>query len=516
MKTAENFDLAQYLAEKRKLAKRKIGRRDWELHAEGRRQLTRDDPLLFALTYLPHHLRGESTGEKITFADPHLQWAKRAKRWMHPVEEAAADRIAEIAPRETGKSTWFFLILPLWAAAHGHIKFAAAVADSATQAETHLQTFKEELEKNAAIREDFPALVEPLRRNRNATVSDSKSMYQARSGFAFAARGIDSGILGLKVGRQRPDLLILDDIEPSEATYSLFQKAKRLSTISDVILPLNVHAHVVIVGTVTMPGSIMHELVKAARGIEVAEWIADEKIEPHYHAPILKRDDGSERSTWPAKWPMRYLNSIRHTRSYAKNYANDPLGADGDYWTSEDFIVGDLAGVTRTGLFIDPAVTTKKSSDYTGLAVVGYAPRSRQCLVSETIAVRLAPSSLRHRVLVMLGADPRIRAIFVEANQGGDTWKAILHDMPRPVVVFWSGDKKEVRAADVLNDYQQGRVIHLAGADGMSRCIAAEEQMVAFPNAPNDDLVDAVGSGVSYFLRPKKKRKAGATTGSYV
>lgn len=46
---------------------------------------------------------------------------------------------------------------------------------------------------------------------------------QAALGLSFAARGIDAASLGMKVGEKRPDLLILDDIEPDESSYSAYQ-----------------------------------------------------------------------------------------------------------------------------------------------------------------------------------------------------------------------------------------------------------------------------------------------------
>ena len=110
-----------------------------------------------------------------------------------------------------------------------------------------------------------------------------------------------------------------------------------LGTIRDAVLPLSVYARVVLVGTVTMPDSIVHQLVKAARGEpDLPAWIAEEGFRAHYYAPIT--DDGQ--SVWPEKWPLAYLESIRHTRTYKKNYLNDPMGADGDYWSESDFKYG--------------------------------------------------------------------------------------------------------------------------------------------------------------------------------
>lgn len=502
---AESFDLDAYLAEQ-----------DAELLAdpEGRRTLTRLDPLLFALVYLRHHLKG-SDGE-LTFGDAHLDWCRAGHEWVKPVSGPAEERDAWIAPRNTGKSTWWFLILPLWAAAHGHVKFAAAFAASATQAETHLATAKGEIDRNERLRLDYPGFCTPAKRPSGNSVADTQSMYVAKNGFVFAARGIDSSSLGMKVGEQRPDLILLDDIEPDESSYSPELAAKRRTTLLDAILPLNIYARVVICGTVTMPGSVIHALVKHARGVETANWIREEGIRAHYSAPIVERSDGTERSMWPAKWPLSYLIDIRHTRSYAKNMANDPMGADGGLWQPEDFrhpAPGEEPDpITHMMLSIDPAVTAKKGSDFTGLAVVSWSAQKQRCTVHAAAALRVPPGPLlRERVLALLDEFPQIGLILLEVNQGHDTWKSVLHHMPVKVKPVSQVEPKFTRAEGVLNHYQRGRVIHAR------RLVDLEQQMCVFPKGPNDDMVDAVGSAVRRFIPVAKKPPApSAKQASYV
>lgn len=491
------FDLNAYLADL-----------DPDLLAdpEGRRILTRLDPLAFALTYLAHHLRGGETQGEITLAEFHEDIVKQARRWVVPSTEPHADRDAYIAPRGCGKSTWFFMILPMWAAAHGHRKFAAAFADSATQAETHLQSFKHELSTNELLRQDFPELCTPLVRSGGSKVADNRGLYQAASGFVFGARGIDSSALGLKVGNLRPDLLILDDIEPDEASYSLAQKEKRLSTLLDAILQLNIYARVVIVGTVTMSGSLVHELVQSVTlPAETADWVKDEGFRAHhYPALIADPQTGAERSIWPEKWSLEYLLSIRHTRSFLKNMQNDPMGADGEYWRPEDFTHTEVHGIARQVLSIDPAVTTTERSDYTALAVVGYSPLEQRAVVRDAWQLRIQPGrELRDRVLQILDAYPETAGVLIETNQGGDAWRAILHDLPVPITTVHQSDRKEVRAARLLTRYQRGLVVH------EKQLPAAEGQMVAFPKAPHDDLVDAIGSGVAAILPKNHKQRPG-------
>jgi hypothetical protein len=513
-----------------------------EALAEHRRRETVNDPALFALVYLSKHLADKDTG-KVSLADIHVAWAKSAKRWARPVKRPMSDRRAEVAPREMGKTTWWFLLLPMWAAAHGHVKFAAAFADSDTQAQTHLATFKSELDNNALIRNDFPLLVTPKTRGRGQVEADRVSLYHAKNDFVFAAAGADSRNLGLKVGDQRPDLLIIDDIEPHEGQYSTQLAKRRLDTLLNAILPLNIRAHVVIAGTVTMAGSIIHQVVKAGRGDLDDDnlWVGEQRIAVR-HTLAIETDPatGKRRSIWPEKWPLKWLESIEHTAGYAKNYANDPLGAEGDYWQLEDIerarTIGTtwLPSCTRTLVSVDPAVTSKTKSDYTGIAVIAWQPPPREhakapgrVVVLEVRQVKKSGAALRLDVLDTIN---RWNAglVIVEVNQGGELWRTVFWGLPVKVKLINQSVPKEVRAASWLDHYQRGRVGHNGSDDlglGMPRINPRlgtltdyEAQLVAFPNAPHDDMVDGAGTGGLYFLdrnKRVKKTEAGGTTEGY-
>jgi len=487
-----------------------------------RREIAKD-PVAFSILYLSHHLR-DAQG-RVTFSEVHYEWARIAESWRGETGPQE-NRHAFIAPRETGKSTWWFLVLPLWAAANHVRRFAVAFAHADAQATGHLATFKRELDTNTLLRADFPDLCEPARKQAGGTLADRQGMLHTSDGFVFAARGVDTASLGLKVGETRPDLLVFDDIEPDEARYSADLAKKRLGTITDALLPLNIRAAVVMVGTVTMPGSIMHQLVRVAGGSDDEElkWIRDERITPHHHVPIRENGDGTPRSMWPEKWPIEWLLSIRHTRSYAKNYANDPMGQDGDYWTSDDFTYQSMGPfATRWILQLDPAVTTKGTSDYTGWAVVAYRPPGHALdglppiaagkPMAEVVAsgkIRLTGEALRAWVLRKLEEFERIKAVRVEVNQGGELWYTILHDLPAKLLVHTSNESKEVRFSYALDLYQRGHVLH------RERMRELEEQMVSFPKAPYDDIADAAVCGVLFFLSEVPRLRTHVETRSYV
>jgi hypothetical protein len=515
------------------------------VQAEIRRQVAKD-PIAFAILYFSHHLQNRITGE-ITFSEVHFEWARHALTWREPPTYPMQDRHAFISPRESGKTTWWFMILPLWAAANGHKKFAVAFAHSSGQAEGHLSTLKGELDSNVLLRHDFPDLVVAKRRpGSGVTLADRQGLLHTQRGFVFAAKGADTQVLGLKVGSTRPDLLILDDCEPDESNYSAFMAEKRLSTVTDAIFPLNVYASVVMVGTVTMPGSITHQLVKHAQKVYCEDcglgtcWVTAEHITAHHYRAIATEDDGTERSIWPEQWPLDFLTSIRHTRSYGKNFDNDPMAREGVFWTRDDFRLDDYP-CTRTALFIDPAVTGKKASDFTGLAVVGFrplrplpainstSPQGRQfayqlkakrprgkCLIKYAAGVKLIGQPLVSRVGRILADHPEIRVIVVEVNQGGDLWRETFKDLvcadgtPIKIILHTSKESKDDRFAAALDFWQKGYVAHKDKFEMLTG------QAVAYPRGQYDDVIDAACQGVLWWLAPDRRVRVRARETSYL
>lgn len=471
-------------------------------------------PAYFGLIYFRHWLKGPETDDRVTLARPHLEWAQLARRWADRATAPNQDRHVFVAPRALGKTSWWFGIIPMWLAAYGHRRFVVAFADTAAQAEQHLETFRRELDTNRLLQQDFPELCAPLLRTRKQTVADNRAMLQTASGFAFAARGIDSGSLGLKVGTQRPDLLVLDDVEPDEGSYSPHQAERRLGTITDAVLALNIYAPVVWTGTTTMNGSLVHQAVRSVKEPAAAPWVAEEGWTVHHHLPIVDGPDGGRVSVWPEKWPLDYLDSISHTRAYAKNYLNQPRALDGDYWSEQDLrYAADGLAFARTVIYVDPAVTAKRTSDYTGI-VVASSTADGHTVIREAVQVKLPPAALRGKVAATLEAFPEVRVLIVETNQGADLWAPVFAGLPIKYREVKNSVPKDVRITWLLNAMQRGTVT--LGR----RLPVLEAQMLAYPQVVNDDVIDAAaGATVGYLCPPTgptRHNRATARSREYV
>jgi hypothetical protein len=476
---------------------------------ECRRLLTAYDPLLFALIYLRHHLASKETRGEISISDFHVAVCQHARTWCRTDIGPNESRTAWVAPRGSGKSTWFFLILPLWALAHLHRDFIAAFADAGNQAEQHLMSFKHEIDTNELLRADFPQLTTPAKRPKGQSVADRQDLYIAASGAAFLAKGIDSSALGAKIENRRPDVLLFDDVEPDESNYSPYQKEQRLSTVRDAVLPMNLNAVVELVGTTQMQGAIIDDVVRQVvdkDADDLPDWPREENIVVKYFHAIVTKPDGTERSLWPQRWSLAFLQSIRNTASFLKNFANRPATING-WWRGELFQYQARTHYDRIVLFVDGAVTAKGASDQTGLAIVGLSLAEKRLFVREAIGIKLTGEPRRQRILDLIAAYD-VDYVMVEANQGGDLWYSDLHDLPVRVQTFTQHEPKPVRIKRLLGLYERaGGVIYHE-----KQLPQLETQQRNYPKILHEDVLDAAAAACEHLVAMVHQTKTAQRT----
>lgn len=479
--------------------------------SEGRRLVTKHDPLMFAAIYMPHKLYDASfeTIGDVTLNDFHLDVIDYAKSWTQRLDIKHKRHDCFIAPRMTGKSTWINHILPIWAGAHLHKRYLIAFSDSDTQAQKWLGSFKLEVMTNELLATDFPEFVGVMKLggrdyvdNRNATIREN--------GFIFQVAGADNNVAGANLLGRRPEVILFDDVEPTESNYSALEVKKRLTTILSGHFYLNIAAIKVFIGTTTMPDSIIDQIRKVGEvraSFDGSEdelrsevqsdyrWVLDHNIKTHYWPAIVTNPDGTEASLWPERWSMDYLNGQRHTREFAMNMMNRPVPLDGGYWEESDIRIDEVATWGNTIISVDPAVTTKRTSDYTGIAVLSRVPDTSLVGVRHAEQVKLTSEDLANHVSALI-EKYEAKVLYIETNQGGDLWRQVFAGVPAKFVAVRQSDKKEVRAAQAHDVYRRGSVFHVRHFP------ALEEQMLAFPRVPHDDVLDAVVSGVLYFNKP--------------
>ena len=146
----------------------------------------------------------------------------------------------------------------------------------------------------------------------------------------------------------------------------------------------------------------------------------------------------------------------------------------------------------RVVVAVDPAVTSKRTSDATGIVVAGMAEDGRVIVLRDSSVRGMSPAEWSAHVVALYhehGAD----CVVAETNQGGDMVSALIgaEDAHVPVRPVRATRGKWTRAEPVAALYERGRVAHL----GTHR--ALEDEMCAFgpdglAGGRSPDRVDAL------------------------
>lgn len=487
-----------------------------EYSADFRRRWTKESPLRFALVYFDHLLELQDVEPPtVTFSEFHLALCRSASRWQQP----KTWREGWIGPRGVGKSLWSFLILPMWAIAHGHRTFFLAFSHTDGQAQAHLANLRMELETNELLRNDFPELAPMRRRGARNTQSTVVS-----NGGTFEAAGLGGTKLGRRSVKDRPNLAIGDDLEPLEESYSVEMREAQLRKILVGLLPmLSSKAAFGIFGTVTMYRSITHDLVLHGKGREQIGWINDYDITPRIFPGIIENLDGTIRSLWPDRWPLTKTHLGEHkigTREFDLNFMLDPrpdqVGRGGGYWLPSTFQYMESSAFNAMdyAMVIDPALKTDKDNDFTAIVVIGRSYDGRRAIIEHASHGHWTGEQIRQRIHLLAERNPDLRTLIFEENAGGaEHWTDVLEPMGKPlprqfdqgggrgrVRWEWAKGHKIVRAKRALAAYERGVVWHAKTA--MTKDL--EEEMLRFPDpGAHDDLVDATAAGLRWALDSK-------------
>lgn len=214
-------------------------------------------------------------------------------------------------PRGTGKTSAVEMAV-VYLLATGRRKFCVIVSQNARSAGYILKDIcRPIVEKDTAFSQDFPEVCLPFqicdgayRRRQlykgtpteiqnNSTViqfarlAKDDGTWHPTSGSVVTVRGVTSGVRGLKVGKLRPDTVILDDLQTSETATNPEQVQKLMSIINKDIMNLSSKGKLAVLMTSTplCPEDLCEKIEndnswKTTKHPAVIEWPDDIKAKP--------------------------------------------------------------------------------------------------------------------------------------------------------------------------------------------------------------------------------------------
>lgn len=342
-------------------------------------------------------------------------------------------------------------------------------------------------------------------------------MLRCGNGFNVLALGLDAAVRGVKLGKLRPDLIILDDIDDQNDAAKTIKK--KIGVLTKSILPAGSSNVVVLCGQ-----NIIHEAGIVNQVVEkTADFLTNSIVNgpvPAARDLVVRRDENGRRwkvisgvATWPDGQGLDVIEAQINLWGYSSflEEAQHEVEESGGHWDDVDFervAPEDVPELERGEVWVDPAVTAHDGSDSHALIADGMGIDGRLYRLYAWEEIATPEQSIRRAIEVCL--DYGLDAVGVETNQGGLTWKSVYDRVWERMVengelsqwvTFDTNNKevlprkpafKEVKATSsdgskihrnqqMKADYGNGRIVHVLGQTAV-----LEKALRRFPKKPLD------------------------------
>lgn len=482
----------------------------------------------FTRYYLPHYMRDERTGHLVRPAEWHDEFDRQVFGTL-----GQSVREVFLAPRGYAKSTKVSLITPLIAAARMLKRYVLMVQETGPQAQQAMGHVISELDTNERLLGDFPHLARL--RVGGRVVADRDIDVILASGFRLQAVGAGGSLRGRRNRQQRPDLVLIDDLEDDEHVHTAFQRDKLDAWLSSALLgALSPTADVYMVGTLLHHDAVLarlmtrgapwrphvfhaihdqaalFELVGAvqeaitvlrdAGRLEPGEW-NEELVRQHVDAGLVARVD--ESSTWRDLWGAMRLVAKRMemgANAFAREYLHQPVDESRQMFPRSRFRYSQMRerllnaepGTfrARVRIGVDPAVGEKRENDYSALTVTARPGPAAEYHVVGSWRGRKRQSALVDQIGQTYDLWRPYSPVVVAESVQAQAWLAqALRDSLWGVIVEEAHPNRDkiIRAEPLAVLYENAQVYH----DESLRDSDFELELTQFPAGEHDDMLDS-------------------------
>lgn len=373
-------------------------------------------------------------------------------------------------------------------------RYAVYVSETQELADKHVATISSQLESIGVDRAvNKYGASKGWRRNRLRTAD----------GFTVDALGLDTAARGIKVDEQRPDLIVLDDLDGRHDSAAVTEK--KIQSLTTTILPAgSSDCAVLAVQNLIHANGIFARLASGR-----ADFLADRIIS----GPYLAIDNFQYESaggyvtsisgepTWAGQDLTACLGFIRTwgLRAFLRECQHAVAEAEGALWHMEWIDGGrviEAPDLVRIVVAVDPPASSGEHAAECGIVVVG-ADSAMNGYVLADYSMRGTPGQW---ALAAIRAYHRWRAdrIVGETNNGGEmvenTLRTVRDDSGReigraiPYSAVHASRGKRTRAEPVSSLYEHGPRVHHVGVFPM-----LEQQMTTWePGDDSPDRLDAL------------------------
>ena len=187
---------------------------------------------------------------------PSAEFHKELSLLLIEMNKERGSKAAIAAPRDSAKSTIVSLEYVVYCICYKLENYIVIMSNTREQAVGFLRDVKHELESNEYLQRDFPEVCDRTTKPKPSPWKESDIL--TRNEVKVVALGVDQEIRGRRNAKDRPTLIILDDIETSEP----IQNPENINKLEDCITKAVLKSgttitNIIYVGTIHHYGSLL-------------------------------------------------------------------------------------------------------------------------------------------------------------------------------------------------------------------------------------------------------------------
>lgn len=353
--------------------------------------------------------------------------------------------------------------------ARGKRRYGLYVCDTQDRADDHVGNVAALLESDSV-----DLLYPDLGERRVGKHGNSKGWRRNRvwtaSGFVIDAIGLDVAGRGVKLEDQRPDFIVIDDVDGEHDSRKVTKR--KVETLTQSVIPAGApDLAILAIQNLVQPNGVFARLAN-----DRADFLRRRRVSGP--VPALRSmtvDDQGVLHGEPT-WEGQNLERCREMaddmglRAFRKECQHDVADVEGALWATSTIdehrcTVEDVPVLVRSVVAIDPSTTDEETSDEAGIIVAARGPGP----LSECHAYVLADRSKRTDVESWgkRGAaayhEFNSDVVVGETNNGGDMVGAMVKvaDRSVPFKKVHASRGKAIRAQPIADLYADGRVHHV-------------------------------------------------------
>lgn len=397
-----------------------------------------------------------------------------------------------IGPRKHGKTVTAKKLL-IWLALSGRVKIAGVYSETLTKASAILKDIYKLCISNDKLMFDFKI-------DFHEANSDSLSFTPSHQPTTHYIASFSEGrsVRGYTRMFGRPELLIADDIETLESSFSNNSVQVRIQKLFESFHSLNENGKFIILANDFNTASAVHQLrLQFEEGLLDSNWNVYIYKAWDNNKPLWK-----ERYNAKTEMELKRLLKPSSEADWQANYQQNPIAPEGffflrDYYNTYSSLPNDVKAV----LYCDPNLSKKSKGNTTAITVLGFSPSTHNYYVVDALCKSFSDSNdLLNSVFYLKNKYKQIYAIAFDGNVTQEsTWSQFVRNwceinkVPYPVIEYKRYKVNEL-AKNVQLVYSQGKILFpdtfTRSEDGMRYL----NQLFAFTGEKGSGLDDAPDS----------------------